>query len=161
MKRIALGAGCFWGVEAAFKLLPGIIKTRVGYMGGHLESPTYEEVCQKTTGHAEVVWLEYDESEVSLKKILDLFFFIHNPYQVGGQGNDIGPQYRSEVFTDEEKFVAEYISKMDRPSEIQTQVSSLVTFYDAEEYHQEYLLKNPLGYCHVNMNDVRKFIQEM
>ena len=130
-------------------------------MGGHLESPTYEEVCQKTTGHAEVVWLEYNESEVTLKKFLDLFFYIHNPYQVGGQGNDIGLQYRSEVFTDEQSFVSEYISKLDRPSEIQTQVSSLVTFYDAEEYHQEYLLKNPLGYCHVNMNDVRKFIQEM
>ena len=89
MKKIALGAGCFWGVEAAFKLLPGISKTRVGYMGGHVESPTYEQVCQKTTGHAEVVLLEYDEKELSLEKVLDLFFFIHNPYQVGGQGNDI------------------------------------------------------------------------
>lgn len=162
-KTIILGAGCFWGVEAAFQLLPGIEKTSVGYSGGKTHKPTYEEVCTKSTGHYEVVQLTYDPLIISREKILTLFFFIHHPTQDNGQGNDIGPQYLSVLFykNEEEKlFFENYIQNIapTYAAPIQTKILLETIFYPAEEYHQNYLVKNPTGYCHINMQKVKEFL---
>ncbi len=160
---ITLGAGCFWGVQAVFDLLEGVFETSVGYAGGHLANPSYEAVCSKTTGHYEVVKIDFDEALISRKDILSIFLLIHDPTQTNGQANDIGPQYLSVIFaTSEEKNeVSEYLaqaqSNYNRP--IATKVLAHSTFYSAEEYHQHYLHKNPTGYCHINMPKVKEFLE--
>ena len=162
-EKIILGAGCFWGVQAAFELLSAVKKTRVGYCGGVTENPNYEEVCSKTTGHFEVVEIEFDPNEITLQKILDLFFKIHNPTQTNGQANDIGPQYLSVIFSNknQRQEILDYINQISSAykSPIATKVLDPEKFYTAEEYHQDYLKKNPMGYCHINLPRVKEFLE--
>ena len=146
MKKITLGLGCFWSPEENFKSKPGIIATEVGYAGGNSPNVTYEEVCTGRTGHAEVVRLSYDEKEISFKKILDLFFKMHDPTQKDMQYPDVGTQYRSEIFyeTDEEKKEAEEVlneKNKEFNGKIQTNISKLKNYCKAEEYHQKYIEK--------------------
>jgi peptide-methionine (S)-S-oxide reductase len=150
----AFGAGCFWGVEETFRQIKGVKNTSVGYMGGTLENPTYEDVCTDKTGHAETVLVEYNPSEVSYNDLLKIFWENHNPTTPNRQGPDIGTQYRSVVFyySDEQKAAAEK-SKDDLQKsgkftrDIVTQVVPASTFWKAEEYHQKYLEKHGLSHC--------------
>ena len=146
MQKITLGLGCFWGPEENFKNKLGIIATEVGYAGGNSPNVTYEEVCTGRTGHAEVVRLSYDEKVISFKKILDLFFKMHDPTQKDMQYPDVGTQYRSEIFyeTDEEKKEAEEVlneKNKEFNGKIQTNISKLKNYCKAEEYHQKYIEK--------------------
>ena len=146
MKKCTLGLGCFWGPEENFKNKPGIIDTEVGYAGGHNPIVSYEEVCKGSTGHAEVVRLTFDEKIISFKKILDLFFKMHDPTQKDMQYPDIGSQYRSEIFylNDKQKIIAEEVLKdtNERLSgKVVTKISLLKNYCTAEEYHQKYLEK--------------------
>jgi peptide-methionine (S)-S-oxide reductase len=140
-------AGCFWGVEAAFRKVPGIAETAVGYMGGTTESPTYEDVCTDCTGHAEVVQLEYDPSVVSYEELLDTFWKIHDPTRVNQQGPDVGTQYRSAIFVhspeQEAVATASRAAVQERTRKpIATEITPASTFTRAEEYHQRYLDKD-------------------
>jgi peptide-methionine (S)-S-oxide reductase len=151
-KKAAFGAGCFWGVEAAFRQTEGVTRTRVGYAGGRLENPTYEDVCSHTTGHAEVVEVEYDDQHVSYDDLLDVFWRKHDPTQLNRQGWDIGDQYRSVVFFhDEEQRAAAERSKEREQAQyrkpIVTQIEPAPTFYEAEDYHQQYLEKRGRSAC--------------
>ena len=155
-KSIILGMGCFWGAEKIFWNLNGIYHTSVGYSGGHTKNPTYEEVCSGLTGHTEVVRLVYDPQKIELLKILILFWEGHNPTQGMRQGNDIGTQYRSAIFincNEDLKKIKETLqifqSKLNTQGlgEITTEIKSNIDFYFAEIYHQQYLYKNPNGYC--------------
>jgi peptide-methionine (S)-S-oxide reductase len=148
MKKATFGAGCFWGVEAAFRKINGVVETSVGYMGGYLEKPTYEDVCTNKTGHAEVVQVTFDENEISYDELLDIFFEIHDPTQLNKQGPDIGTQYRSVIFyhSEEQRIIAEKriqdlqsSGKYKKP--IVTELKKTEIFYPAEEYHQRYLEK--------------------
>ena len=155
-KKATFGAGCFWGVEAAFRQLEGVTATRVGYAGGTLENPTYEDVCSHTTGHAEVVEVTYDPEHVSYEQLLDVFWHKHDPTQLNRQGWDIGDNYRSVVFFhDEEQREAVERSKVQeqasRRSPIVTQIEPAQTFYEAEDYHQQYLEKRGRASCHVDL----------
>jgi peptide-methionine (S)-S-oxide reductase len=156
LKQAMFGAGCFWGVQAAFDQLDGVVKTRVGYSGGHVENPEYREVCSDATGHAEVVHIYFDPDKVSYAKLVDLFFDEHDPTQHNRQGPDVGSQYRSAIFyyDDEQKEEAQAaISKLASSGNyrkpIVTQVEIAQTFWNAEEYHQKYLEKRGLVQCHV------------
>ena len=146
MKKCTLGLGCFWGPEENFKNKPGIVDTEVGYAGGHNPTVSYEEVCKGSTGHAEVVRLTFDEKIISFKKILDLFFKMHDPTQKDMQFPDIGTQYRSEIFYEDEdqkkeaKEVLEILNK-ELNGKIQTNISQLKNYCKAEEYHQKYIEK--------------------
>ena len=147
MQKCTLALGCFWKPEENFKNKPGILKTEVGYAGGNSEQTTYEEVCTGSTGHAEVVRLSFDENVISFKKILDLFFKMHDPTQKDMQFPDIGTQYRSEIFyeTDEQKEDAEIIlNKKNKElyGKIKTNISKIKNYCKAEEYHQRYIEKN-------------------
>ena len=149
MQKITLGLGCFWGPEESFKSKPGIIETEVGYAGGTSAKVTYEEVCTGATGHAEVVRLTFDENVISFKKILDLFFKMHDPTQKDMQYPDVGTQYRSEIFyeTDEQKKEAEIaISERNLifDGKIQTNISKIKNYCKAEEYHQRYIEKKSI-----------------
>jgi peptide-methionine (S)-S-oxide reductase len=151
-KKATFGAGCFWGVEAAFRQLDGVTRTRVGYSGGSLENPTYEDVCSHTTGHAEVVEVTYDPERVSYDQLLQVFWRKHDPTQLNRQGWDIGDQYRSVVFFhDEEQQEAALASKAREQASykapIVTQVEPAETFYEAEDYHQQYLEKRGRSTC--------------
>ncbi|MCA9308122.1 MAG: peptide-methionine (S)-S-oxide reductase MsrA [Patescibacteria group bacterium] len=146
METIILAAGCFWGVEETFRQTIGVTNTQVGYIGGHTNNPSYEDVCSHTTGHAEAVKVEFDNTQISLAQILDIFWNAHDPTQVGGQGPDIGDQYRSEIFyfTPEQKTIAEESKattqkRFSKP--ITTKITKFTNFYKAEEYHQQYFLK--------------------
>jgi peptide-methionine (S)-S-oxide reductase len=150
------GAGCFWGVEATFRNVKGVKDATVGYLGGTLESPTYKDVCTGRTGHAEVVQLVYDPSQVTYEKLLEVFWENHNPTTQNRQGPDVGTQYRSAIFyhTDEQKRIAEESKakltasgKFSRP--IVTEITPASTFYKAEDYHQRYLEKRGLASCHI------------
>ena len=150
------GAGCFWGVEAEFRKLDGVLSTSVGYMGGITQDPTYEEVCTGTTGHAEVVEIEYDENMVSYNKLLDIFMNIHDPTQLNRQGPDIGTQYRSAIFVinnDQKELANEMIDKMNKNlnDSVVTSVEKKTEYYIGEEYHQKYLEKRGLASCHTNL----------
>jgi peptide-methionine (S)-S-oxide reductase len=141
-------AGCFWGVEAQFSTIAGVISTAVGYSGGTKAHPTYEEVCSGTTGHAEVVRIEYDPDKVSYEELLNVFWSTHNPTTKDRQGPDVGSQYRSAIFyQDEEQNVAAMASKEARselglyPDPIVTEITQASEFYLAEDYHQQYLAK--------------------
>jgi len=151
-KKATFGAGCFWGVEAAFRQLDGVTKTRVGYAGGDLDNPTYEEVCSHRTGHAEVVEVEYDPDRVSYDELLDAFWHKHNPTHRNRQGWDIGDQYRSVIFVHDEEQRAEAERSKDKEQAayrkpIVTQIEPAPTFYEAEDYHQQYLEKRGRSSC--------------
>jgi peptide-methionine (S)-S-oxide reductase len=156
MAEIAtFGAGCFWGVEAAFRRVPGVLDAAVGYTGGHTENPTYKDVCTDRTGHAEVVQVTFDPAQVSYEKLLDVFWEEHDPTQVNRQGPDFGKQYRSAIFfnSPEQEAIAkkskaalEASGKFRRA--IATEITPATTFYRAEEYHQRYLEKRGAASCH-------------
>jgi peptide-methionine (S)-S-oxide reductase len=152
--KATFGAGCFWGVEASFRQIPGVLGTAVGYEGGAMENPTYKDVCTDRTGHAEVVQVDYDPARVSYDQLLDVFWADHDPTTLNRQGPDIGTQYRSAVFFhDAEQEAAAKASKerwqpkFKRP--IVTQIVPAETFYVGEEYHQQYLEKRGLSTCHI------------
>jgi peptide-methionine (S)-S-oxide reductase len=153
LESVVLGGGCFWCTEAAYDLLPGVKDVVSGYAGGEEPNPTYEQISAHTTNHAEVIKIDYDPAEVSLEAVLDYFWAVHNPTQVGGQGNDHGPQYRSIIlYASEEQKVAAEKSRQ-KASEtfrdpITTEIVPLKKFWVAENYHQDYFAKNPsAGYC--------------
>lgn len=154
MKQATVGGGCFWCIEAFFNSIKGVEKAVSGYSGGTVPgTPTYREVCSGLTGHAEVVRIYFDENSISYKEILELFFTSHDPTQLNRQGNDVGTQYRSVIFyeNDEEKTIAEEVTAniqnyFDAP--VVTEISPLINYFDAEDYHQEYYKNNPeQGYC--------------
>ena len=154
MALATFGAGCFWGVEVAFRKVPGVNDAAVGYCGGTLENPTYEDVCTGTTGHAEVVEVEFEPDQVAFETLLDLFWQCHDPTTLNRQGPDVGTQYRSAIFfhSPEQQQVAEVsrAAAQERiPRPIATEITEASTFYRAEEYHQQYLEKRGLGSCHL------------
>lgn len=153
-QKAYFAGGCFWGVEYFFQNVEGVISTRVGYMGGHKQNPTYEEVCKGTTGHAETLEVVYDSSKTNFEKLAKLFFEIHDPTQINRQGPDIGEQYRSEIFytDDEQKKITRRLIKIlkDKDYKIATNLTKADKFWEAEQYHQDYYEKNgKLPYCHV------------
>jgi peptide-methionine (S)-S-oxide reductase len=156
MEKATFGAGCFWGVEAAFREVPGVVDAVSGYLGGKLENPTYEDVCTDTTGHAEVVEVTFDPAQVSYDKLLDVFWGVHNPTTLNRQGPDVGTQYRSAIFfhsPEQEKLAnaskerLQGSGRFSRP--IVTEITPASRFYPAEEYHQRYLEKRGLRSCHI------------
>lgn len=158
-EKATFGGGCFWCIEAVFTNITGVESVIPGYSGGSTENPSYEEVCSGTTGHAEVVQIEYDPSIVSYSELLEVFFAVHNPTTKNRQGPDVGSQYRSVVFyhspAQKEK-VEEFLKKLEKTGEysdpIVTEVEPLEAFYEAEEYHHDYYEKNPNApYCAVNI----------
>ena len=156
MATATFGAGCFWGVEEAFRTVPGVTNTAVGYAGGTLQNPTYQDVCTDRTGHAEVVQVEYDPAQVSYERLLDVFWDSHDPTQRNRQGPDVGTQYRSAIFyhTPEQRAAAE-ASKAEREASgryrrpLATEITPAGPFWRAEEYHQRYLQKRGRGSCHI------------
>ena len=157
MKKIILGGGCFWGVEKFFAMIPGVRKTEVGYANGKTENPTYEEVCHKDTYFVEVCYITYDEKLVSLDILLDKFWSIIDPTTVNRQAGDVGTQYRSGIYYIDESDL-DIINKSkikiqeQYKKSIVTEVKPLEKYYTAEEYHQDYLDKNPTGYCHIKFD---------
>lgn len=156
LQKSTFGAGCFWGVEETFRKLDGVVETAVGYSGGDKEDPTYEDVCSSSTGHAEVVEIQFDPSKIKYEKLLETFFNCHNPTQLNYQGPDHGTQYRSAIFyhTDDQRVAAQQIiedlQNSDRFEDpIVTEVEAAQPFYKAEEYHQKYVMKKGGGSCHV------------
>lgn len=156
MALATFGAGCFWGVEESFRRIPGVRETAVGYSGGNVPNPTYEDVCTDQTGHAEVVQVDYDADRVAYDELLEVFWSNHDPTQLNRQGPDVGTQYRSAVFfhTPEQEAAAraskerlEKSGRLRRP--IATVIEPAATFWRAEDYHQRYLEKRGLGSCHV------------
>lgn len=153
-REVAIFAGgCFWGVEHLMQQQPGVISVVSGYVGGEVENPTYEQICTKTTGHAEAVEITYDPLVVDYETLIKLFFEIHDPTQVDGQGPDVGPQYRSEVFytTEQQSKIAHKVIEVLRAKgfDVKTKVTPAATFYKAEEYHQDYYdRKGTEPYCH-------------
>jgi peptide-methionine (S)-S-oxide reductase len=156
MAKASFAAGCFWGVEAAFRQVEGVLETAVGYSGGRTESPTYESVCSGRTGHAETVEVEYDPAKVKYEQLLDVFWENHDPTTLNRQGPDVGEQYRSAIFfqTPEQEAAAiasrerlEKSGRYKRP--IVTEIKPASTFYRAEEYHQRYLEKHGLAHCRI------------
>lgn len=153
-EKAMFGAGCFWGVEETFRKLPGVVSTAVGYAGGTKDNPSYEDVCSDETGHAEVVQLEFDPSQISYDQLLDVFWSNHNPTTLNRQGPDVGTQYRSVIFyySPEQKAAAEKSkaqlagsAKLNRP--IVTKIEPAPKFWRAEEYHQQYLAKRGQSHC--------------
>jgi len=156
MPKATFAAGCFWGVEATFRQLPGVLSTRVGYTGGQTANPTYEDVCTDRTGHAEAVEIEYDPTKISYDQLLNVFWENHDPTTPNRQGPDWGTQYRSVIFFHSpEQQAAAQASKeaLDRSgrfrNKIVTQIVPATTFYPAEDYHQQYLEKRGLATCHI------------
>jgi peptide-methionine (S)-S-oxide reductase len=156
MEQATFGAGCFWGVEATFRQIPGVIDAAVGYLGGTLVDPTYEDVCTDRTGHAEVVQVTFDPAKVSYGQMLNVFWEMHDPTTLNRQGPDIGTQYRSAIFfhSPEQEAIAlkskaeiEASGKFRRP--VVTEITPASTFYRAEEYHQRYLEKRGLTHCQI------------
>ena len=153
-KDIILGGGCFWCTEAIYKYVNGVEDVVPGYIGGDKENPTYEEVCSGTTGHAEVVKINFDSSKISLDKLLEIFFKTHDPTTLNRQGNDVGTQYRSVIFYDsnEQQDLATNSKnnfQKNTKAPIVTEIVKIDSFYRAEEYHQNYLRKNNLGLCDI------------
>jgi len=152
--RATFGAGCFWGVEAAFRQLPGVVSTAVGYAGGALASPTYQDVCSGTTGHAEVVQVEYDQSKVSYDDLLKVFWENHDPTTLNRQGPDRGEQYRSAIFFHRPEQQAAAIASRERTQAahrrpIVTEITPASDFFIAEDYHQQYLERRGLASCKI------------
>lgn len=155
-EQAAFGAGCFWGVEAAFREVPGVVDAAVGYMGGQLENPTYKDVCSDRTGHAEVVHVTYDPARVSFDQLLDLFWRLHDPTTPNRQGPDFGSQYRSAIFyyTPEQEVAARASKDREQKSgryrsPIVTEITAAPAFWRAEEYHQRYAEKRGIKSCHI------------
>ena len=153
-EKATFGAGCFWGVEIEFRNVEGVTDVAVGYGGGDVENPTYEQVCYANTGHAEVVEVEFDPEEVSYDTLLDLFFELHDPTQLNRQGPDVGRQYRSAIFFHSpEQELAAHAAKARHQAHtagrIVTEIEPASTFWRAEEYHQQYLVKRGLASCRI------------
>ena len=156
MEKATFGGGCFWGVEAVFRRIPGVVSTAVGYMGGTLKNPTYEDVCTDKTGHAEVVQVEYDPARVSYEELLKVFWENHDPTTPNRQGPDVGTQYRSVIFfhsPEQEAAARAAKEKLARagtyPRPMVTEIVPAAEFWRAEEYHQQYLEKRGLAQCHI------------
>ena len=157
IQHATLAGGCFWCIESAFNSVAGVISAFSGYAGGQVENPSYEQVCEGTTGHAEVVRINFDADIISYRDILEVFFALHNPTQINRQGNDVGTQYRSEIFyhDNEQKKIAEQIIDEIELEEIWsnpvvTEITPLNNYYQAEDYHQDYFTNNPQNqYCNM------------
>lgn len=156
METATFGAGCFWGVEARFRQVPGVLDTAVGFMGGSKDNPSYQEVCTDRTGHAEVVQVTFDPAMVTYVQLLKVFWEVHDPTQLNRQGPDVGTQYRSAIFfhSEQQKTAAEAALRELEASgaytePIATEIVPAGTFWRAEEYHQRYLEKRGLGRCHL------------
>lgn len=169
METAVFGGGCFWCTEAIFQRLRGVQTVKPGYAGGHVKNPSYEEVCSGTTGHAEVIHIEFDPKQISYEALLDVFMHTHDPTTLNRQGNDVGEQYRSVIFytNDLQKKTAEqYIEKLNNaeefPNPVITQLEALDNFYEAESYHQDYFNKNSYQpYCSVIIAPkVKKFFEK-
>ena len=157
-EKATFAAGCFWGVEAAYRQMPGVLGTRVGYIGGHVEDPDYKLVCSDTTGHAEAVEVTYDPERVSYDDLLETFWSNHNPTTRNRQGFDIGSQYRSAIFfhsPEQEEAARKAVSRLDAEGRwrnpIVTQIEPAPEFYEAEDYHQQYLEKRGRSSCTVEL----------
>lgn len=167
-ETIVLGGGCFWCIEAVYKLVNGVESTMSGYSGGVLPNPSYEQIHIDNSGHAEVVKITFNPKVISLSDILKIFFSIHDPTTLNRQGNDIGPQYRSVIFYTDDSQIAEINSVINNFAKqawtkpLTTQISKLNKFYPAEDYHQDFFKKNPqLAYCQVVINPkLKKFKQK-
>ena len=169
LKKATFGAGCFWGVEKIYAKIPGVVSTAVGYMGGSTQNPTYQEVCTNGTGHAEVLQVTYDPAKVSYEELLTTFWEWHDPTTMNRQGPDVGSQYRSVIFyyDDEQKKTAEHSMQILEKAKVYarpivTQIVPAAQFYRAEDYHQQYLQKNPGGYCshHLQSPKIRQALKE-
>jgi len=169
MATAVFGGGCFWCTEAVYDALDGVESVEPGYMGGHKDNPSYEQVCDGQTGHIEVVRITYDSSKVSFETLLDVFFATHDPTTPNRQGNDVGPQYQSVIFyqdADQEKLALAAIERLDEsgglPAPVCTQLSPAVRFWVAEDYHHDYYERNPRqGYCQfVVAPKVKKFKEQ-
>lgn len=155
-EKATFGAGCFWGVEAAFRRVPGVVSTSVGYMGGSFKNPTYQDVCTDLTGHAEVVEVTYDPSKASYTDLLKVFWEIHDPTQLNRQGPDVGTQYRTVIFfhmPEQEAAARASKESLERSGAYRrptvTEIIPAAEFWPAEEYHQQYLEKRGLASCHI------------
>ncbi len=156
MAKATFAAGCFWGVEATFRQIPGVTSTRVGYIGGQQENPTYKDVCTDRTGHAEAVEVDYDPEKVTYDQLLNVFWENHDPTQFNRQGPDYGSQYRSAIFFHSPQQEQEARASKEKLQDsgqfrrpVVTQIVPAVTFYEAEDYHQQYLEKRGLASCHI------------
>lgn len=159
IEKATFGAGCFWGVEVAFRSLPGVVNATVGYEGGRTENPSYQDVCTDATGHAEVVQVEFDPEKISYAKLVDAFWKLHDPTQMNRQGPDVGTQYRSVIFfhTPEQRMAAQASKEAQAASgkhkrPIATEIVPAQQFYPAEDYHQQYLAKRGMASCHVTFD---------
>ena len=156
LETAIFAAGCFWGVQYYFDQVPGVISTEVGYIGGHTEHPSYEQVCMHTTGHAEATKIEFDPKKVSYKTLLKQFFRMHDPTQLNRQGPDVGDQYRSAIFyltenqKDQAASVIEELNKSEFNDKIATTLEQATKWWPAEDYHQKYSQKTGMGACHVD-----------
>ena len=154
MKTIYLAGGCFWGTQRFFDQFSGVIRTEVGYANGRTANPGYEDVCRRDTGHAETVKIEFDETVISTSKLLDYYFLTIDPLSVNRQGGDVGTQYRTGIYYTDESLLPEIRARVAAEEQkvgapLAVEVLPLENFYRAEEYHQDYLVKNPTGYCHI------------
>jgi len=161
MEIATFAAGCFWGVEAQFRDMTGVTGTRVGYIGGETEAPTYEQVCRGHSGHAEAVEVRFDPAQVSFHQLVEAFFALHNPTQLNRQGPDVGAQYRSAIFTHSDaqstmaNEVREAVTESARHAgPVVTEIESAPRFWPAEDYHQKYLEKRGLATCRTLTHDV-------
>lgn len=165
MKEIYFAGGCFWGTEMVFSKVPGVLKTVVGYANGSTKNPKYEDVCNNETGHRETVKAIYDEKKIKINQLLDIFFLIIDPTLKNRQGNDIGSQYQTGVYyisKEDAKDIKNYFKKkIEEIPGLAVELKELENFWDAEPYHQDYLRKNPGGYCHITkkeMDDVNDYL---
>lgn len=159
MQKAMFAAGCFWGVQYYFDQIPGVMKTSVGYSGGHTENPTYEEVCRHTTGHAEAVLIEFDSELVHYETLVKHFYRMHDPTQLNRQGPDVGDSYRSAIFyfDDAQKATAQRVRDEVQPNfkqPIVTQIEKAGQFYEAEDYHQKFAERTGRGMCHIPYSEV-------
>ncbi|MBS3072443.1 peptide-methionine (S)-S-oxide reductase MsrA [Candidatus Pacearchaeota archaeon] len=157
IEKAMFGAGCFWGVQYTFQKIPGVLKTEVGYSGGNIKNPSYEEVCNDKSGHAEVVYIEFDPEKVSYADLLSVFWKSHNPTTINMQWPDVGTQYRSIIFyysTQQKKEAEESLKRVQKiiPKKIVTEIKKASEFYPAENYHQDYVNKNGANSCHIANN---------
>lgn len=156
IEKATFGAGCFWGVEAEFREIPGVLDVAVGYEGGHTLNPTYKDVCTDQTGHAEVVEIDFDSAKVSYQTLVDTFWKLHDPTQVNRQGPDYGTQYRSAIFfhsPEQEQTARASKAALEASGKLQRTVATVIepaqTFYRGEDYHQQYLAKRGIRHCHI------------
>jgi peptide-methionine (S)-S-oxide reductase len=156
MEKATFAAGCFWGVEETFRQTKGVLKTSVGYIGGHTNQPTYEQVCSGNTGHAEACEVDFDPSVISYEDLVKLFFELHDPTTLNRQGPDVGEQYRSAVYYHDEnqnKTAQAVIAKLEQekkfPRKIVTELVAAPEYFPAEDYHQQYFLKRGISHCHI------------